>query len=376
MFFMKIALVHDYLTQLGGAEKVLENFQWVFKKSPIFVLIYDKKKTGHIFSHSKIHTSWLQNLPFSTVKYQWYLMAMPIAQEAYKLDEFDVILSSASSFAKGVRIGDSILHICYCHTPTRYLWHDTQNYVRELGYNEFVKKIIPFFLKRLRNWDFMAAQKVDRFIANSCVVKARIKKYYKRDAQVIYPPVETDKFYIARKLGDYYLTGGRLVSYKRYDLAVRTFNKLGIKLKVFGVGPESKKLRKMAGKNIEFLGEVSDKKKAELYSQCLAFIHPQTEDFGITAVEAMAAGRPVIAYDDGGARETIIPGRTGEFFNEQSWESLSDIVVNFDENKYSPKLIKEHAEKFSQARFRKEIFAYVQKEWQEFEMNRVFKIKC
>ncbi|MFH1900214.1 MAG: glycosyltransferase [Patescibacteria group bacterium] len=372
---MKIALVHDYLTQLGGAEKVLQNFQWVFKDSPVFVLIYDRKKIGQVFDRRVINTSWLQKMPLSKKRYQWYLMAMPMAAESHKLGDVDVILSSASSFAKGVRGSNKSLHICYCHTATRYLWHDAESYVRELGYNKLIKKIIPLFLKHLRHWDLMAVQGVNKFITNSKVVQARIKKYYKRDSKVIYPPVETDKFYISRELGNYYLIGGRLVAYKRYDLAIQVFNKLGIRLKIFGDGLEMKRLKKMAGKNIEFLGEVSDEKKAKLYSRCIAFIHPQVEDFGITAVEAMASGRPVIAYFDGGARETIVPHQTGEFFIEQNWECLADAIIHFDVNKYNSYSIKEHAEKFNQDRFRKEIRDYIEREWKEFEMNRVFKME-
>ncbi len=372
---MKLALVHDYLTQLGGAEKVLQNFQGVFKESPVFVLVYDKRKMGRFLEGEQIYTSWLQKMPWSRAKYQWYLSLMPLATESYGLSEYDVILSSASSFAKGVRAHKDALHICYCHTPTRYLWHDAGSYVRELGYNRLVKKVIPLFLERLRNWDLMAANRVNRFIANSQVVADRIFKYYGREAKVIYPPVETDKFFIAPKLENYFLIGGRLVAYKRYDLAVKAFNKLGIKLKVFGEGPEMNRLRKMAGNNIEFLGEVSDDKKAKLYSKCQAFIHPQTEDFGITAVEAMASGRPVIAYFDGGACETVIPHQTGEFFEEQTWESLADKIIDFDVNQYSPMMIKKHAERFSSARFQKEIKEYVEKEWGNFRLQRVFRIK-
>jgi len=221
----------------------------------------------------------------------------------------------------------------------------------------------------------MASSRVDRFITNSRVVADRIKKYYGREAKVIYPPVETDKFYISPKLGNYFLIGGRLVAYKRYDLAIKAFNKLGIKLKIFGTGPEMERLERKAGSNIEFLGEVSDRRKARLYSECQAFIHPQIEDFGITAVEAMASGRPVIAYFDGGAKETVIPHQTGEFFEEQIWESLANRIIDFDVNKYSPAAIKKHAERFSSTRFQEEIQRYVEDEWNEFRLQRIFRIK-
>lgn len=372
---MKIALVHDYLTQLGGAEKVLNSFQRVFPNSPIFVLVYNQEKVSQIFPASKIRTSWLQRLPLSVKNYQWYLTLMPLAIQSCRLDDYDVVLSSASSIAKGVKINPESLHICYCHTPTRYLWHDAASYVAELGYNQVIKKIIPLFLQRLKNWDLLAAEQVNYFIANSRLVQERIKKYYGRESRVIYPPVETDKFYLARKTENYYLTGGRLVAYKKYDLAIHTFNKLNLKLKIFGTGPEYARLKKMAKRNIEFLGPITDEIKADLYSRCLAFIHPQIEDFGITAVESMAAGRPVIAYGKGGALETVVNGQTGEFFDEQTWESLAYHLLHFKPENFQPELIRAHAQKFNTQRFEKEIKDYVLELIKNFEIQRVFRIK-
>ncbi len=372
---MKLALVHDYLVQLGGAEKVLDNFQRVFPHSPVFVLVNDKKKTRLIFPPSKIKTTWLQYLPLSVSCYQWYLTLMPLAMESCNLKDYDIILSSASSIAKGIKIKPTTLHVCYCHTPTRYLWHDADSYVEELGYNRLIKKIIPLFLKRLKNWDLMAAQRVNHFIANSRLVQHRIKKYYGQDSHIIYPPVETRKFYISDILGDYYLIGGRLVAYKKYDLAIRAFNKLGIKLKIFGSGPDYSRLKKMARANIQFLGPINDEQKAELYSRALAFIHPQVEDFGITAVESMASGRPVIAYQAGGALETVVAGVTGEFFDQQTWQSLIHQVIHFQPDEYNPRLIKAHAAKFNPQRFRQEIKDYLDQLIKEFEISRVFKVK-
>ncbi|OGG87634.1 hypothetical protein A3B87_02305 [Candidatus Kuenenbacteria bacterium RIFCSPHIGHO2_02_FULL_39_13] len=372
---MKIALVHDYLTQLGGAEKVLQNLQEVFKDSPVFVLVSDKKISGQIFKQTRIATSWLQNMPFAISHYQWYLTLMPRAVESYRLNDFDVIISSASSIAKAVQPRPEALHICYCHTPTRYLWHDAQHYVEELKYNKLVKKIIPLFLKHLRHWDLLAARRVNYFIANSRLVQGRIKKYYGRESQIIYPPVDTQKFYISQRLDNYYLAGGRLVAYKRHDLAIRAFNKLGIKLKIFGSGPDYPRLKKMAFKNIEFLGNVSDNDQAELYGRSLAFINPQVEDFGITAVESMAAGRPVIAYQAGGALETVVPDISGEFFDEQIWESLASQIIHFKPEKFNSRMIKAHAERFNSARFKQEIKDYIGQLINDYEINRVFKIK-
>lgn len=372
---MKVALVHDYLTQLGGAEKVLKSFQRVFPNSPVFVLLYNKAKVSQIFTSNNIKTSWLQYLPLAIKKHQWYLIFMPAAAESHKLKQYDLVLSSASSIAKGVTVSKNIPHICYCHTPTRYLWHDEGMYLEDLQYNKLIKKIIPLFLPRIKHWDLMAAQKVDYFIANSKLVQQRIQEYYHRPSVVIYPPVETHKFKIANRLGDYYLIGGRLVAYKKYDLVIKAFNRLGIKLKVFGQGPDYQRLKKMARDNIEFVGQVDDQTKAKLYSQALAFINPQVEDFGITMVEAMASGRPVIAYNQGGALESVEAGKTGEFFEEQSWEALAYQIIHFNQANYSPSYIKNYAEKFNVTRFEKQITDFVNRSLTDFEIKKVFKLK-
>lgn len=366
---MKIALVHDHLTQEGGAEKVLQILQEIYTQAPTYTLFYDANKLK-TFQNKKIITSFLQKMPWAVKKYQMYLPLMPTATESYDLMDYDVIISSSSAFAKGVITRSNTLHICYCHTPTRYLWSDTHRYVEELHYNKLIKKFIPLVLTRLRQWDRLAADRVDYFIASSKNVAKRIKKYYRRESTVIYPPVETEKFKISDRIGDYFLIGGRLVAYKRYDLAIEAFNHLKIPLKIFGEGPERQKLEKMSKSNIEFLGKVSQEKLVELYSQAQAFIHPQIEDFGITAVESMASGRPVIAFAAGGALETIVEGKTGRFFDEQSWEALADAVIRLQKEKYSPKEIKLHAEKFRVDRFKKEITDFVNGHYQKLETDR------
>ncbi len=363
---MKVALVHDHLVQYGGAERVLKVLHGMFPAAPIFTLLYDHKTMGNDFVKKDIRPSFLQNLPLALKHYQWYLPLMPAATEHHDLNDFDLVISSASAMAKGVITNPKTLHICYCHTPTRYLWTDTHSYVRELKTNRLLKKIIPLYLTRLRKWDRLAADRVDHFIANSQTVADRIKKYYRSPSEVIYPPVEVEDFYLAERVNHYYLAGGRLVSYKRFDIVVQAFNKLGIPLKIFGDGPEEEKLKKMARPHIEFLGKVSDSKKAELYAHCLAFINPQEEDFGITAVEAMASGRPVIAYPVGGATETVIPGLSGEFFDEQTWESLGDAVIRFKPDKYDQKKIRAHAEQFSTQAFEKRLSDFIEKKYQSF----------
>ncbi len=361
---MKLAIIHDHLIQDGGAERVLKVLHNLYPKAPVYTLVFDKKKLGRVFSPNIVKTSFLQHIPFITKKYQWFLPLMPLATEQYDLSEYDIILSSNSAFSKGVIPKQKTLHICYCHTPTRYLWSDTHAYIQELKKSQVVKKILPFFLTNLRLWDRLAADRVDLFIANSKTVQERIQKYYRRKSDVMYPPVETDIFYIAKKTGDYYLAGGRLVSYKRFDIVVDAFNRLGIPLKIFGMGPEYHQLKKNARKNIEFVGDVSDDEKASLYSESKAYIHPQEEDFGITAIEAMASGRPVIAFAAGGALEMVTEGVTGEFFVDQDWPALIDSILRFKPERYDPHIIRERALVYSTERFKKELSQYISHAWQ------------
>lgn len=366
---MKIALIHDHLAQDGGAEKVLQAFHRIWPEAPTYVVVHDPKAANEAFRGKDIRTSFLQKLPGGLKHYQWFFPLMPTAVESYDLTEYDVILSSTASFAKGVITRPDTLHICYCHTPTRYLWSDTHEYVQELEVNRLIKWSLPIFLTYVRMWDKMAADRVDQFIANSKLVQNRISKYYHRDSAIIYPPVDSGKFSIG-KVGDYYLTGGRLVPYKRFDLVVDAFARLGRKLKVFGTGPEMKALQARASSNVEFVGRVSDAELAKLYQECQAFINPQIEDFGITMVEAMACGRPVFAYRAGGAQEIIKPGITGEFFDYQTWEDLADAVVRYDTSKYDPQAIRAHALTFATERFEQSMKDYVESAYHEFTRQR------
>ncbi len=365
---MKVALVHDHLAQDGGAEKVLKVFADLFPEAPIYTLLYEKKNVDKYFKGRHIETSIIQKLPGGVRHYQWYLRFMPLAVEFFDLRNFDLVISDSSSFAKGVITPPETLHICYCHTPTRYLWSDTHQYINELKYNKWLKKIISLVLNRLRVWDKAAADRPDFFIANSRTVKKRIAKYYRRDSAVINPPVATENFFISDLSGQsaadkYFLIGCRLAPYKRVDIVIAAFKGLGpaYRLKIFGDGVDLKRLKKIAGdsQNIEFLGRVSEAEKARLYSQAQAFINPQEEDFGLTAVEAMASGRPVIAYEKGGATETVIAGRTGLFFREQTPESLAAAVKSFRSEDFSPAAIRRHAEQFSVANFRRRILDFI-----------------
>ncbi|PIZ96835.1 MAG: glycosyltransferase family 4 protein [Candidatus Magasanikbacteria bacterium CG_4_10_14_0_2_um_filter_33_14] len=368
---MKIALVHDYLSQDGGAERVLKAFHEIWPEAPIFVLFYDKNKIKG-FVDADIRQSFLAKFPFVKNKYQWYLPLMPIATERYDLSEFDVVLSSTSAFSKGILTKEDGLHVSYCHTPTRYLWSDTHEYIQDLKYNFFVKLFLPRLLHKLRIWDRNSVDRVDNFIANSHTVYKRIKKYYRRTSDVIHPPVDLDEFFISQEVGDYFVAGGRIVNYKRFDLIIQAFNRLGFNLKIYGDGPALEKLKKLAKPNIEFLGRISDKQKAEILSKAKAFINPQVEDFGITPIEAMAAGRPVIAYGFGGVTETVISGVTGLFFYKQDWETLFDIVLDFDKYSWDSEKIRAHASKFDVKIFKDKVKHYVDDNYLKFlsEMNR------
>lgn len=363
---MKVALVHDHLAQDGGAERVLAILHKMYPEAPIFVLVYDKKGANRIFRKAKIKTSFIQKMPFGLKRYQWYLPLMPLAFEEFNLFNYDLVISSASAFAKGVITRPETLHICYCHTPTRYLWSDTHSYTKELKYNKIIKKFIPLTLHKIRLWDYLASRRVDYFIANSENIARKIKKYYRREAEVIYAPVELKKFHLSAEIGNYFLTGGRLVAYKKFDLTIQTFNKLGWPLKIFGVGPELKSLKKMARPNIEFLGKVPDTKLAEVYSHSRAFIFPQEEDLGITALESMASGRPVIAYGRGGALETVIPDKTGILFPEQTIESLAEAIKSFDPKKFNPEEIREYVAQFDAALFEKKVKEFIAKALAEY----------
>jgi len=356
---MRVALVHDYLNQYGGAERVLEAFCEIWPEAPIFTLIYDKERTGQAFEGRKIKTSFLQKVPFVRAHHRPFLMMMPLGIERFDLSKYDLVISDSASFAKGVIVRPKTLHICYCHTPTRYVWDDSHKYVREFNYPDFVKSLVPLFLNYLRLWDEASSARPDYYLANSFFVAERIKKYYNRSAEVIHPPVKINNFFISSRLDDYFLLVSRFLPYKKIDLAIEAFNRLGWPLKVVGDGPEKKRLKKIAKKNIEFVGLVSEKKLREYYARCQAFIFPQEEDFGIAAVEAMASGRPVIAFYAGGALEIVKEGETGIFFKEQTVDSLMEALKKFRPEDFSPQAIRQHALQFDKEIFKKKIREFV-----------------
>lgn len=358
---MKVALVHDHLTQFGGAEQVLSVLADMYPTAPIFTLLYDQERLGSHFTQRTIRPSYLQKWPGARKHERWLLPLMPGATERHDVSDFDVVISSSSAFAKGVLTNGHTKHICYCHTPTRYLWSDSINYIDGLPYPALIKTLVPLLLPHLRVWDRQAAERPDVMIANSVTVQDRIKKYYRRDSEVIYPPVNTTGFQISGKPKTYYLTGGRLVPYKRFDIVIEAFNRLRLPLIVFGAGPLAEQLRQQAKPNITFVGFADNNKLANLYAGCKAFIHPQEEDFGITAIEAMACGRPVLAYRAGGATETVREEMTGSFFDEQNWETIADAIVHFDDRIFDPVAIRAHSEQFNTATFKQRVRETVEK---------------
>lgn len=361
---MRVALVHDYLAQDGGAERVLKSLHEIWPEAPIFVLFHDQKKINYI-PKEKIIESFLGKMPFIHSSFPWYLPLMPVATERHDLSKFDVVISSSSVFAKGVITPPHTLHVSYCHTPARFLWADSHDYLSDLKRSRLIKIILPPLMHRLRLWDQMSTQRVDQFIANSRTVRQRILKYYRRESTVIHPPVIITPPTI-NKIGQYFVAGGRLVPYKRLDIAIKTFNRLGWNLKIFGTGPELNYLKKIAKPNIEFLGKISEEDKSNILSGARAFIHPQLEDFGITPIESMAAGRPVIAYGQGGATETVRHNITGIFFLEQTWESLYETLIKFKPFEWDTQKIKEYAAGYGAEKFKTEIKKQVEDYYEEF----------
>ncbi|MBI2356403.1 MAG: glycosyltransferase [Candidatus Doudnabacteria bacterium] len=362
---MKIALVHEFLNQLGGAERVLQNLLEIWPDATLHLLIYDKQKTLGIFEAYKKRLSFLDRLPFAHSHHRWLLPLMPWAVEQFKFEEFDAVISDSSSFAKGVETGGR-LHICYCHTPTRFLWTEPQDYLASQPYPGFVKAIAGFILPFIRRWDYKAASHPHFFIANSVNVQNRIRKYYNRDSVVIQPPVDTELFHPHGEKENYFFVASRLEPYKKIELVVRAFNDLGLPLKVAGSGTTSVRLRAIARSNIEFLGRVSDEELRQRYSEALAFIFPAEEDAGIMPLEAQACGTPVIAYRAGGALETVREGVTGEFFDRQTPEALKTVLKDFDPKKYNPQVIRQHALQFDKKIFQQKIKSFVEEKFKKY----------
>jgi glycosyltransferase involved in cell wall biosynthesis len=360
---MRSVIVHDWLISQGGAELVLEEIYKLYP-SPIYTLLYDSVNFSESWlQNAEVHTSFIQKLPMSKKYYRYYLPLFPLAIEQFDLSEFDLIISSSHAVAKGVLKHTRQTHICYCHTPIRYAWDLYHQYIKQLnldkGMKGFIAKLIFHYI---RMWDYTSSQRVDHFVANSQSVAERIKKTYGRTAEVIYPPVDTDFFSINEKREDYYITVSRLVPYKRVDIVVGAFSlRKDKKLLVVGDGPDYERLKRMAGKNVEFLGRLSRVHLRSYLEKARAFVYMAEEDFGIAMVEAQACGIPVIAYGKGGASEVVINEKTGILFWKQTPEELLKAIDRFErlEESFIPKSIRANAERFSKEVFRKKFMAFV-----------------
>lgn len=363
----KVALVHDWLTGQRGGEKVLEVFAEIFPEAPIYTLFHFEGSQTEEIERRTIHTSFLQKMPFLRNKYRWYLQLYPIAVELFDLQDFDFIISSSHCVAKGAIPRPDALHISYIHSPVRYAWNQYHAYFSPDKLGFFSRRLIPPVIHRLRQWDVTSTSRVDYFLANSRTVAERIHRYYRRNADVIHPPVDTDFFRPDDRQGDYYLLVSALVPYKRIDLAVQAFNKNGLKLKIVGKGPDYKKLKKTAKKNIEFLGSLSPQDLCQAYRGAKALLMPGEEDFGINSLEAQACGIPVLAYGRGGATETIIPQKTGIFFPESTPESLLAALDKFQSIDFNKSAIRANAQLFAREKFKEKVSAVFRQKWNDFQ---------
>jgi len=362
---LKLALVHDWLNQIGGAEDVLAALVDLYPQNPIYTSIYAPDLMPAAYRSWDIRTLWIDQMPGIHRHHQPYLPLYPVAWAGLKLADYDVVLSNKSGFCHGLHVGNKTLHICYCLAPTRYVWQ-TDSYLAREGLGGAVKLGLTPVVSALKRWDYAAAQRVHHFIAISTEIRERIQTYYHRDSVVIYPPVDTARFIPAEAAEDYFLIVSRLIPYKRIDLAVQAATRLGVPLKIGGKGRDLERLKAMAGPTVEFLGYVPDEQLPELMARCKAFLFPGLEDFGITPVQAQAAGRPVIAFGGGGALDTVIPGKTGELFSQMTVESLLEVMQRFDADRYNSGAIRHHALQFDTSVFNRQITAYVENAWAAF----------
>lgn len=381
---MEIAFVYDRVNKFGGAERVLCALHEIWPCAPLYTAVYDKEKASwaDVFS---VKTSFLRFFPFLQSRHEVLSLITPYAFESFNFENYDVVLSVTSADAKAIVTKPHTLHICYLLTPTRYLWSGYNIYLREPGVgflNPIARSFMKLFFTRLRHWDFTASFRPDVYIAISRHVARRIKTYYKKDSYLVYPPVETEKFLphherssscevassnkasSEAERSNYYLIVSRLVPYKRIDYVIKVFNKLGLKLKIIGRGVDGQRLRNLALGNIEFLGgDLTDEKLCCYYQNCKALIFPGREDFGLTAVEAQSCGKPVLAYSKGGVSESMVPGVTGELYDNVSEESFLYALKRFEKKHFSPSKCRKNAERFSKARFKREVKSMVESLW-------------
>lgn len=356
---LKTALVHDWLTEYGGSERVLLEMHELFPEAPVYTSLHHPAGLPPAFDQLDIRPSFLQKLPKKLQRHRALLPLMPLAFEAFDLSEYDLVLSSSHACAKGVLTGPETMHVSYLHTPIRYAWDMLHAYLRQSGMPVWKQALAHPMLHYIRLWDQLNTGRIDHLLCNSRFVARRIAKYYRREATVIYPPVDMPELRPERQPQDYYLIAGRHVPYKRVDLVIETFNANGRPLIVVGDGPERSRLQARAGQNIQFVGEVSRQKLEQLFLGARALLFPPLEDFGIVPVEAQAFGCPVIAYGRGGALETVVDEATGVFFKQQSVASLEQAIIRFESMSFDPDVLYTHARGFAVARFRSELQAYL-----------------
>jgi glycosyltransferase involved in cell wall biosynthesis len=362
---LRIALVHDYLNQPGGAEKVVEIFAEMFPDAPLYTSVYDRDVMPALWTTRDIRTSFMQRITPKLSIAKALVPLYPVAFELFDLRRYDLVLSSTTAFAKGVITRPETCHVCYCNNPTRFAWmyHDYLDY-------EFlptlVKAMLPALATPLRMWDYAAAQRVDYFVAGSLNAARRIKKYYRRDSDVVHSPVDCVAFQPSTDVRSYFLVASRLLPYKRIDLAIEACSRLGLSLLVAGDGPDRSRLESMAGPGVQFLGRVSDDRLHTLMAQCRALIFPGEEDFGLTPLEAQAAGRPVIAFGSGGVLETVRDGETGVYFRAQTVEALMEALRVFEDT-FDPKVLRANALRFDKEVFKERMYALLAQRYEEYQ---------
>ena len=346
----RVALIHDFLLDIRGAERVFAALCDLYPQADVFTAVYDEKGTEGWFRHRDVNTSFLQRLRPTARTFRTLLPLYPYAMEALDLSGYDLVVSSSSAWSHGVIVDPEAVHVCYCHNPFRYAWNAREQTLASHG--QPTRAALGVILRRWRMWDYVAAQRVDRYVANSETTRLRIRRYFAREASVLHPPVETSRFQPTHDVSDEYLVLSELMPHKRIDLAVQAFNELRRPLLIVGNGPDARRLRRMAGPTVRFAGRVSDDEAARLLARSKALVVPATEEFGIAAVEAQAAGRPVIALCEGGARETVVEGQTGTFFDHPTLDELIAAVRGFDVDAIDPEACVRNAHRFDVSKFR------------------------
>ncbi len=358
---MRVALVHDYLMQgMRGAERVLAILHDLYPDAPIYTLLHNPEKMGQATADWDIRTSLLQKIPGARRLHRKLFALMPLAVERLDLSEYDLVISSSSAWVKNVRTPPDTLHICYCYSPARFLWHWSDQYVRRLPGGSLIHGAVKALLPALRLWDRYGTRRVTEFVAISTTVQQRIRRYFEREATIIHPPVDTERFQLVSQQEDYFLIVSSLNPYKRVDLAVEAFNHLELPLVVIGQGPEYERLKQLAGPTVEVLGWCDDEEVSHRMARCRAFVMPQEEDFGIAPLEAQSCGRPVIAYGAGGVLDSIVDGETGLLFTPQTPQALCETVWRFEQMDFAPQTCRDNALRFGVGRFKREFSDFVE----------------